>query len=183
MVAHFTLFHLQSSTCSSVSPVLATPDHLAPLFVAHTFHLHLNVPPVLTPFSRFLDRDCDLKKFKALLQLHSPHSAIIMAGGGNFNDFYWEDQPSRIRMVKEFPGARIRAFPQSIHMTHENRINETKESFGNHKDLELTARDAKSYAWLEETFPLTSNVTTLLLPDIAFMWGNRPDIRMRVKKT
>jgi exopolysaccharide biosynthesis predicted pyruvyltransferase EpsI len=130
----------------------------------------------------FLDKDCDLPKFNNTLQKHGRHSAIIMAGGGNFNDFYWEDQPSRINMVKAFPEVAIRAFPQSIHMTHADRIQQTISAFSAHDNLQLTARDAKSFSWLEQEFQ-KSGVKTRLLPDIAFMWGNRADIRKRVKKT
>jgi len=122
-----------------------------------------------------------VKEFKALLQWHHPYSAIIMAGGGNFNDFYWEDQPSRIRLIETFPNVSIRAFPQSIHMTNEGRIKQTIEAFGAHEDLQLAARDGKSYSWLQQEFK-RSRVKTSILPDIAFMWGNRPDIRKRVEK-
>jgi exopolysaccharide biosynthesis predicted pyruvyltransferase EpsI len=132
--------------------------------------------------SRYLKRGCDLENFKAALEWHSPYSAIIMAGGGNFNDFYWDDQPARIKMVKAFLNTPIRAFPQSIHMSQAKHINETVMGFGSHNNLQLAARDAKSYSWLEKKFG-KSDVKTSLLPDIAFMWGNRPDIRERVPKT
>jgi exopolysaccharide biosynthesis predicted pyruvyltransferase EpsI len=111
-----------------------------------------------------------MTKFTAALESHAPHSAIIMAGGGNFNDFYWEDQPSRIHMVQAFPNVSIRAFPQSIHMTQAKHIEETKTGFKSHNDLQLAARDAKSYNWLQKAFG-KSKVTTSYFPDIAFMWG------------
>ncbi|KAI5812155.1 polysaccharide pyruvyl transferase-domain-containing protein [Pyronema omphalodes] len=138
---------------------------------------------------RFTDKDCDIAKFRSQLEAHAPHSAILIAGGGNFNDFYWEDQPSRIKMVSMFPNIPIRSFPQSIHMTHPDRINLTKTSFGSHPDLQLAARDQRSYNWLSDTFGQkavdveANKVRHILTPDIAFMWGSRPDFRLNTKKT
>ncbi|KAF8249197.1 hypothetical protein K440DRAFT_492397, partial [Wilcoxina mikolae CBS 423.85] len=138
---------------------------------------------------RFLDEGCDLQKFKSVLEAHKPYSAIIMAGGGNFNDYYHTDHPSRIKMVETFKDTPIRAFPQSIHMETPEMIRLTEEVFGAHKDLQLAARDRKSYEWLEKTFgPEAKAVQPMkvkhaLIPDIAFMFGNRPDIRLNAKKT
>lgn len=148
---------------------------------------------------RFMDKGCDMEKFTKALDDHKPNSAIIMAGGGNFNDYYWEDQPSRVEMIKHFTQVPIRAFPQSIYMTKKDRINWTKDGFLSHPDLQLAARDRPSYNWLEETFQgekvNTSTtdlaivegigkgeVKTVLTPDIAFMWGSRPDFRQNTKK-
>lgn len=139
--------------------------------------------------SSFTDRDCDLEKFNSSLVAHKPHSAIIIAGGGNFNDFYWEDQPSRMKMAQTFPNIPVRSFPQSIHMTNATRIEWTKEAFGSHSDLQLAARDKPSFEWLENTFGekavgVTPNkVKMAMVPDIAFMWGNRPDFREKTTKT
>ncbi|CAD0082660.1 unnamed protein product [Aureobasidium vineae] len=148
---------------------------------------------------RFMDRGCNMTKFTQALDDHKPNSAIIMAGGGNFNDYYWEDQPSRMEMIKHFTQVPIRAFPQSIHMTHDNRINDTKKAFLTHPNLQLAARDAPSYKWLADTFegekvvpPSTDlaiadgigkgEVKTVLTPDIAFMWGDRSDFRINTPK-
>jgi exopolysaccharide biosynthesis predicted pyruvyltransferase EpsI len=148
---------------------------------------------------RFMDKGCNMTKFTQALEDHKPNSAIIMAGGGNFNDYYWEDQPSRMEMIKHFTQVPIRAFPQSIHMTHNDRINDTKKAFLSHPNLQLAARDAPSYKWLADTFegekvaPASTDfavtdgigkgeVKTVLTPDIAFMWGSRPDFRINTPK-
>jgi exopolysaccharide biosynthesis predicted pyruvyltransferase EpsI len=148
---------------------------------------------------RFMDKGCNMTKFTQALEDHKPNSAIIMAGGGNFNDYYWEDQPSRMEMIKHFTQTPIRAFPQSIHMTHNDRINDTKKAFLSHPNLQLAARDAPSYKWLADTFegekvaPASTDlavtdgigkgeVKTVLTPDIAFMWGSRPDFRINTPK-
>jgi exopolysaccharide biosynthesis predicted pyruvyltransferase EpsI len=138
---------------------------------------------------RFTDKECDLSKYRAALEEHKPHSAILIAGGGNFNDFYWEDQPARMMMVETFPDIPIRSFPQSINMTHDDRIAETKKAFGSHNDLQLAARDQPSFDWLEKTFGpqaqevQPNKVRRILTPDIAFMWGSRPDFRANTNKT
>jgi hypothetical protein len=97
---------------------------------------------------RFMYKDCDIKKFRDKLEEHRPHSGIIMAGGGNFNDYYWEDQPSRMNMIENFGNISIRAFPQSIYMHNPDRIEKTRKSFTKHHDLQLAARDKPSYDWL-----------------------------------
>src|SRR5690606_19646254 len=42
-------------------------------------------------------KGCNATAYRKALEDHKPYSAIMMAGGGNFNDFYWEDQPARIK--------------------------------------------------------------------------------------
>jgi exopolysaccharide biosynthesis predicted pyruvyltransferase EpsI len=128
-------------------------------------------------------KDCDIKKFRQKLEEHRPHSGIIMAGGGNFNDYYWEDQPSRMNMIKNFQNISIRAFPQSIYMHNPERIEETRKAFTTHKDLQLAARDKPSYDWLMDNFGNSEGIQSDLVPDIAFMWGNRSDFRHNTKKT
>lgn len=68
-------------------------------------------------------------------------------------------------------------------MTKANRIQATKEAFGKHHDLQLAARDEPSHKWLVDTFGDSSDIQTDLVPDIAFMWGNRSDFRTDTKKT
>jgi exopolysaccharide biosynthesis predicted pyruvyltransferase EpsI len=132
---------------------------------------------------RFMYKDCDIEKFRRKLEEHRPHSGIIMAGGGNFNDYYWEDQPSRMNMITNFKNISIRAFPQSIFMTKPDKINQTREAFTQHHDLQLAARDKPSYDWLMDNFGETEGIQSDLVPDIAFMWGNRSDFRHNTKKT
>lgn len=129
-----------------------------------------------------MDKDCDFYHFNKSLVTHAPYSAIIMAGGGNFNDYYWEDQPSRLNMARTFPDVPIRAFPQSVYMTHADKIAETQDAFGKHPDLMLAARDRPSWEWLDQNLEKAVGVPSALVPDIAFMWGNRPDFRLNTKK-
>lgn len=126
---------------------------------------------------------CDVNKYWAKLEYYRPHSAIIMAGGGNFNDYYWEDQPSRMKMISTFNNVSVRAFPQSVYMTNEDRIQQTKDAFNQHNDLQLAARDRPSWEWLNDTFYESPGITSELVPDIAFMWGNRPELRTERNKT
>lgn len=135
-----------------------------------------------------MNKGCDLERFNATLRKHKPYSAIVMAGGGNFNDMYWEDQPSRMEMIDNYHDIPIRAFPQSIHMSKEERIEETKNSFGAHPNLQVAARDQPSYDWLNDNLGQQAlggkkGPKNMLLPDIAFMWGNRPDFRTDTPKT
>lgn len=131
---------------------------------------------------------CDLERFNESLNAHKPHSAIMMAGGGNFNDDYWNDQPARIEMIDAYHDIPVRAFPQSVHMTRDDKIHLTKESFKDHPNLQLAARDKPSYDWLANNLGQkalgegSQKIKSVLVPDIAFMWGNRPDFRTETKK-
>lgn len=142
----------------------------------------------ITPMAscRYLDRGCNVDQFKARLEEHVGRSAVIMAGGGNFNDFWWDDQPARIKMIDAFHKYPVRAFPQSVYMTKPDRIQQTVTSFTAHPNLQLAARDQPSFEWLQTTFNdtqagQTHAVRSVLSPDIAFMWGNRPDLRTQVQ--
>ena len=132
---------------------------------------------------RYLHKGCDVPKFTAAIDKHRPHSGIIMAGGGNFNDYYWDDQPSRMHMIGNYTNTTIRAFPQSIHMTKPDRVEATYKAFTKHKNLQLAARDKPSHDWLVEQFGAVDGIETDLTPDIAFMWGNRSDFRHNTEKT
>lgn len=138
---------------------------------------------------RYIDKDCDIEKFRKDLADHKPYSGIIMAGGGNFNDFFMDDHPARLKMVEEFKDYPIRAFPQSINMTKPDTIHWTEETFAGARDIQLAARDQPSFDWLQKTFGDTApnvepnKVKHVLTPDIAFMIGNRPDIRKNTKQT
>ncbi|KAF5003744.1 hypothetical protein FDECE_9715, partial [Fusarium decemcellulare] len=101
---------------------------------------------------RYTDKYCDLDKFRKDLEDHKPYSAIIMAGGGNFNDFFMDDHPARLKMAEEFGEYPIRAFPQSINMTKPGMIRRTEEAFGGARNVQLAARDQPSYDWLKKTF-------------------------------
>ena len=88
-----------------------------------------------------------------------------------------------MKMIETFTNVSVRAFPQSIYMTKQNRIQATKEAFKKHHDLQLVARDDPSHKWLLDTFGNTKGIETDLVPDIAFMWGNRSDFRTNTQKT
>ncbi|BFZ60687.1 hypothetical protein YB2330_001729 [Saitoella coloradoensis] len=129
---------------------------------------------------RYVDRGCDMEKFAGALKGHE-HSAIVIAGGGNTNDFYWDDVPSRFKMMAKFPDVPVRSFPQSIYFTKPDKLNETLTNYGAHPDLQLCARDRPSFDFLEEHFK-PQGIDTRLTPDIAFMFGDRKDIRINTPK-
>ena len=131
---------------------------------------------------RYLTKNCDVDEFNRNLVEHKPYSAIVMAGGGNFNDFYWNDQPARINMVSKYTDYPIRMFPQSMHMSKPDKIAQTKKAFFKHKDLQLASRDRPSYEFAKKTFGADGQIQTVLSPDIVFMWGSRPDFRINTPK-
>lgn len=142
---------------------------------------------------RYVEREkCSIDEWTQELEDHKPNSAIIMAGGGNFNDYFrkfWDDHPARLRMAEKFGDYPIRAFPQSINMTNATMIEQTARVFGAGKDVQLAARDRPSFDFLQQTFGDEATIATpnkvkhVLTPDIAFMFGSRPDLRLNTKKT
>jgi exopolysaccharide biosynthesis predicted pyruvyltransferase EpsI len=87
-----------------------------------------------------------------------------------------------MKMIQAFTNVSVRAFPQSVYMTNEKRIEMTKKAFNKHHDLQLAARDQPSFDWLNETFYESDGITPELVPDIAFMWGNRSEFRTEREK-
>lgn len=138
---------------------------------------------------RYLSHDCDVPRFKAALDAHPNRSAIVLAGGGNFNDYYWDDLPSKVNVSRSFPDVPIRSLPQSIYIRDEDHIKETILGMAQNNDAILSARDQPSYDWLkasfgdEATLVETNRIQQVLSPDIAFMWGPRPDFRKQIQRT
>jgi exopolysaccharide biosynthesis predicted pyruvyltransferase EpsI len=135
-------------------------------------------------------RFCDQGRFKEELLKYKGQNALILHAGGNFNNFY-KPQADRVMAVKEFTGTPVKSFGQTIEMDNGPGTKETVDTFNQHGDVMLAARDRNSYEWLLEAFPKSdmaaidgsNGVRSILTPDVAFMIGNRPDIRLNTKKT
>lgn len=131
---------------------------------------------------------CDLAKFNASLEAHPNSSAIVLAGGGNFNDYYWDDLPSKVAVASSYPNVPIRGLPQSIYVRGPEHSREAITGFASNHDLLLSARDQPSYNWLQSSFGTKASlvkpdyVRTIMTPDMAYMWGPRPDFRRRTTR-
>lgn len=99
----------------------------------------------------------------------SPHTIILLQGGGNFGDLWPTHQCFRQEVIKRYPANRIVLFPQSVWYNDKSLIKRDVEIMSRHKNLYLCARDRWSYDFMKEHF--NSN-EVLLLPDMAFCIDN-----------
>lgn len=104
---------------------------------------------------------------KKLVRFIKNNDIIIFHGGGNIGSQYPIIENARRKIIQRFPENRIIIFPQTIYFSKdENGIKEfekTKEIYNNHRDLNLIARDEKSYEIMKQAF---KNNNVILAPDI-----------------
>ncbi|KIW14989.1 hypothetical protein PV08_07776 [Exophiala spinifera] len=119
------------------------------------------------------ENDYDKTKLRTELEAHGgPSKTVIMfQGGGNFGDIWPRLQTNREQVARDFPDYRIRSFPQTYKFYHEKNLKVAQEAYGQHPDLQLTARDTRSYMAMQADFG--KRHTVLLLPDAATMLINR----------
>ncbi|KAK4946378.1 hypothetical protein LTR10_014576 [Elasticomyces elasticus] len=99
-------------------------------------------------------------------------TAILFHGGGNFGDIWHNEQENRERVVVDFHDYRIRSFPQTYKFYQEANLVQAQKIYGDHPDLQLTARDTKSFMALERDFGKKHKLS--LLPDAATMLHTSP---------
>lgn len=104
---------------------------------------------------------------KKLIGIIKEQDIIMFHGGGNIGCQYPTIEHARRNIIARFPNNRIIIFPQTIYFkNNENGKKEfeiTKKIYNAHKDLNLIARDEKSYKIMKKAF---KNNRVLLAPDI-----------------
>lgn len=92
----------------------------------------------------------------AIAGLIQEQDIIVLNGGGNFGNFYMDDEMIRRCVVMYFPNNRLIMFPQTIYFSDdENGRTELKKSvriYGSNKNLVLMARDTYSYKVMRDNF-------------------------------
>jgi len=118
--------------------------------------------------------DYDKTKLREILEAHGgpENTAIMFHGGGNFGDIWPGPQRDRETVAADFPDYRIRSFPQTYRFYNQDQLERAQKAFSQHPDLQLTARDTKSYMSLQKDFGQNHKVS--LLPDAATMLTTRP---------
>jgi exopolysaccharide biosynthesis predicted pyruvyltransferase EpsI len=96
---------------------------------------------------------------------------ILLSGGGNLGDFWWDNQQFRERVIQDFPRNKIIQLPQTIHFEDEWAVGEARRVFNGHPDLTLLCRDQRSLDFARAKFARPS----LLCPDMAFALGPLAD--------
>lgn len=93
------------------------------------------------------------------------HAILLLQGGGNFGDLYTKAHKERLKIIAENHDKKIIIFPQTIFYQDNKNLIEDAKIINAHPNLTLCVRDNTSLKIAEEHFP---NITTLLLPDMAF---------------
>lgn len=118
---------------------------------------------------------------KKLIGIIEEQDIIMFHGGGNIGCQYPIIENARRKIIASFPENRIIIFPQTIYFKEdENGRKEfeiTKRIYNAHKDLNLIARDEKSYEIMKKAF---KNNHVILAPDIVmYLNKTKKDITRR----
>ncbi len=105
------------------------------------------------------------------LKRRVPTGPIFIHGGGNFGDIWVAHQDFREAIMERFPDRQIIQFPQSIHYSSPERIEQSKRAIGRHKNFVLLVRDEESKEFSEKHF----DCAVRLCPDMAFAIGPLPE--------
>lgn len=89
---------------------------------------------------------------------------ILLHGGGNFGDIYYEPHAYKMQVMQKYPHNKIILLPQTVWFEHEENVRKCAEIMSKCTDLTLCARDKVSYDFMKQHF----GGTVLLLPDMAF---------------
>ena len=89
---------------------------------------------------------------------------ILLQGGGNFGDLYFDPQNYRMRIVQKYPNNKIIIFPQTVWFEHERNMKDCAEQLSKCPNLTICTRDKESYDILKCYF--VNDI--LLVPDMAF---------------
>lgn len=106
---------------------------------------------------------CSFETFE--YQEVNPDVIILLQGGGNFGDLYYNHNKFRNRILGLYPNNKIIILPQTVYYKSCNRLIHDVKIMSSHKNLYICARDTYSYEFLKE-FNFCKNI--LLLPDMAF---------------
>jgi pyruvyl transferase EpsO len=101
------------------------------------------------------------------LNARVPEGPVFIHGGGNFGDIWMGHQNFRERILRSCVGRPVVQFPQSIHYSSPQRIDETARLIDRHGNFTLLVRDEESKQFSEKHF----NCRVVLCPDMALCIG------------
>lgn len=104
--------------------------------------------------------DVDMSDFETdiagIAHLIQKQDILILQGGGNFGNYYMDDEMIRRSVISQFRNNRIIMFPQTVYFSEDAEGKEELERsvciYNKNKNLVLIARDAESFRILKENF-------------------------------
>lgn len=114
--------------------------------------------------------DVDMSDFwtdiEGIAHLIQNQDILILQGGGNFGNYYMDDEMIRRFVINRFRNNRIIMFPQTVYFSKdkegEEELKQSVSIYNKNKNLVLIARDAESFECLKANF--TNDM--YMLPDV-----------------
>ena len=115
--------------------------------------------------------ECEPRAYRRRLLTRAlgERATILIQGGGNLGDLYWrsgQQQPVRMKVLRDFPRARVIQLPQTMWFEREARAQRFARLARAHDDLTLLLRDDAS---IERAAALGLEASPC--PDMAFALG------------
>jgi pyruvyl transferase EpsO len=104
----------------------------------------------------------------------SGNTTILLQGGGNLGDLWYEQQTFREEIIQKYPQHRIIILPQTIHFQDPAKLQQAAQIFNHHPNLTICVRDRHSQQLARTYF---SNCQIILAPDMAFMLADLPGLK------
>ncbi len=98
---------------------------------------------------------------------------ILMQGGGNFGDIWYEHQKFREDIIRRYPKNPIVILPQTIYFTNEGCLKEARKAFRDHPNLTIFCRDTTSFEFAQQQF---GQHHLHLCTDMAFALADMPGL-------
>ena len=121
---------------------------------------------VMEDFLETLPYKCLYKSSLKNFDFEVPSEAIILLqGGGNFGDLYYENVDFRNMIISRYPDNKIIILPQTVYYAGYRKLIRDVFIMRKHKCLTVCARDKYSYGFLKR-YGFSDNLR--LVPDMAF---------------
>ncbi|NJL89876.1 MAG: polysaccharide polymerase [Coleofasciculaceae cyanobacterium SM2_1_6] len=112
--------------------------------------------------------------FDQKLNNNSGNTTILLQGGGNLGDLWYEQQTFREEIIQKYPQHRIIILPQTIYFQAPEKLQQAAQIFNHHPNLTICVRDRHSQQLARTYF---SNCQIILAPDMAFMLADLPGLK------
>lgn len=89
---------------------------------------------------------------------------IVLHGGGNLGDIWYEHEDFRLKIIEKYKHNKIIILPQSIHFNDPKMAARTASVYSAHPDLTLFVRDTVSQKYAQDVL----GVQAILCPDMAY---------------